>query len=55
MKRSSYQNKWKSVGVKSGEYGGCGSTSYPKDLIFSWVCWAAVVENEGDYIFDVDI
>ena len=20
--------------------------------IFSWVCWAAVIENEGDYCFD---
>ena len=47
-------NEWKSVGAKSGDYGGC-ETSHIKDHIFSWACSAAVVENEDDSIFDDDI
>ena len=50
MKYSSDPNKWKSVSAESGKYGGYERTSHPNDLIFSWVCWAAAIENEGDYI-----
>ena len=49
MKFSSDQNK--SIGVKSGEYGGFERISHPNDLVVSWGYWDAVIENEGDYIF----
>ena len=44
-------NKNLLVGI-SGEYERCIRTFHPADLISFWICWAVVVENEGDYIFD---
>lgn len=38
MNCSSDWNKWKSVGAKSGDYGGYGRTSYFNDLIFVEQC-----------------
>ena len=43
-----------SVGAKSDEYGGGRRTAH-LNLIFSWVCWTAIVENKDDYIFDDNI
>ena len=39
-KCSSDRNRWKSVGDKSGEYGGCGRNFHLDDDIFSWICFA---------------
>ena len=45
------QNKSKSVDSKSGGFGGCGRTTNSNNLRFSWDCWAALIENEGNCIF----
>ena len=34
---------------------GCGRNFHPNNLIFSWVCWATVIENKNDYIFGDNI
>ena len=37
-------NRWKSIGNKSSDYEGRGSTSYSNDVFFPWIYQAAVVK-----------